>query len=97
MGRHVLALAVQKLARKSKIPEGTRLYRGLGGTTDLPRAFFLADAFGRRGYAEWGFMSTTMNKAVAMQYSGVGEGLPLPLVLDVAVRECRCPTLMIRA
>ena len=36
---HVLASAVQKIARTSKIPEGTRLYRGLGGTMDLPEVF----------------------------------------------------------
>ena len=82
---HVLVSAVLKLSRATKLPEGLRLYRGLGGTTDLPEAFFRADGCGRRGYAEWGFMSTTMNTAVAMQDSGVGEGRPLPMVLDVAV------------
>ena len=30
-------------------------------------------------------MSTTEEKAVALQYSGVGEGLPLPMVLVLEV------------
>lgn len=84
---HVLASGVQKLARTMKLQEGVRLYRGLGGTTDMPVLFFRADACGRRGYAELGFMSTTEDKAVATQYSGVKEGRPLPMVLELVVRQ----------
>jgi hypothetical protein len=84
---HVLVSAVLKLSRAMKLPEGLRLYRGLGGTMDLPEAFFHADECGRRGFTEWGFMSTTADKAIEIQYSGVMEGRPLPMVLEVAVRE----------
>ena len=89
----MLVSAVLKLSRATKLPEVLRLYRGLGGTMDLPEAFFRADECGRRGFAEWGFMSTTADKAVAMQYSGVGKGRPLPMVLDVAVRERFTPVI----
>ena len=37
---HVLVSAISKLARGSQFPEGTRVYRGLGGTLDLPDHFF---------------------------------------------------------
>ena len=60
----VLVSAVQKIAQTTKLPEGTRLFRGLGGLMDLPREFFLADAQGRKGFVEWAFMSTTSKKEV---------------------------------
>ncbi len=60
----VLASAVQKIARVTKLPEGQRLFRGLGGCTELPREFFTADPQGRKGFAEWGFMSTTSDEKV---------------------------------
>ena len=56
------------------IAPGTLLYRGLGGKLDLPDSFEEVDSNGCSGYAEWGFMSTTADKAVALQYSGVKEG-----------------------
>ena len=48
---------------------------------ELPDDFWKADDQGRRGYAEWGFMSTTSSKSIALLYSGVKEGKPLPMVL----------------
>ena len=80
---HVLVSAVQKLSRFTKLLEDTVLFRGLGGTIDLPAHFLTADGLGCRGYAEWGFMSTTANKDVALQYSGVREGKPLAAALVV--------------
>jgi hypothetical protein len=77
----VLVSAIQKLARVVHVREGTHLYRGLGGLMELPECFFRPDQHGRRGYTEWGFMSTTSNKAVALQYSGVREGRPAAMVL----------------
>ena len=77
----VLTSAIQKVARSAKIVEGTPFYRGLGGVMELPEDFFKADYQGRRGFAEWGFMSTTSNKSIALLYSGVREGKPLPMVL----------------
>jgi hypothetical protein len=60
----VLVSAVQKIARTIKLPEGLRLFRGLGGLVDLPNEFFFADAQGRKGFVEWGFMSTTSDETV---------------------------------
>jgi hypothetical protein len=77
----VLVSAVQKLARAVRVPEGKALYRGLGGLLELPEHFFRADEKGCRGYTEWGLMSTTSCKAVALQYSGVRSGRPNPMVL----------------
>jgi hypothetical protein len=81
----LLSSAVVKISRAVKLSEGTKLYRGLGGLMELPDALFKEDSNGRRGYAEWGFMSTTSNKSVALDYSGVKEGLPLPMVLELRV------------
>jgi hypothetical protein len=78
---HVLASAVAKLARSVRLSEGSQLYRGLGGTLELPDSFFRADALGRSGFCEWSFMSTTADKKVAVQYSGAAENKPAPTVL----------------
>eukprot|EP00300_Choanocystis_sp_HF-7_P008631 c16014_g1_i3.p1 GENE.c16014_g1_i3~~c16014_g1_i3.p1 ORF type:complete len:739 (-),score=116.90 c16014_g1_i3:77-2293(-) len=70
----VLVSAVQKLCRASKILEGVALYRGLGSfkESDLPEHFLTPDERGCRGFTEWGFMSTTANREVALHtYSGV--------------------------
>jgi hypothetical protein len=62
----VLVSAVQKIARAMELPEGLRLFRGLGGLMDLPKEFFVPapDAGGRKGFVEWGFMSTTSDEQV---------------------------------
>ena len=72
----VLASAVAKLARVTKLPPGLRLFRGLGGLVQLPACFWKADGDGCRGYTEYGFMSTTSHKQTALEYSGVNEGRP---------------------
>ena len=80
---HVLVSAVQKIARVTKVPNGLLLYRGLGAT-ELPAHFFRPDpSTGCRGFAEWGFMSTTSSKAVAVQYSGIKEGKPLAMLFEI--------------
>jgi ankyrin repeat protein len=81
---HVLVSAVQKIARVMKLPEGLLLYRGLG-CTELPGHFWKAAATGCRGFAEWGFMSTTSDKSIAIQYSGVKEGKPLAMLFEIQV------------
>ena len=67
-----------------KLPEGLILYRGLGGVR-LPEHFHKADESGCRGFAEWGFMSTTASKEVAISYSGLDEHRPLPTVFEIRV------------
>jgi hypothetical protein len=79
----VLVSAVQKLSRFTRIPLGTFLYRGLGGKMDLPDVFFQIDAQGCSGYAEWGFLSTTSDRDVALGYSGVKERLPKAMVMVI--------------
>jgi hypothetical protein len=70
----VLVSLVQKIARVANIREGTLLYRGLSRLMELPDSFFRPDKQGRRGFAEWGFLSTTRNKDIALMYSGVKDG-----------------------
>jgi hypothetical protein len=82
---HVLVSGVLKLARVTKFPEGMRVYRGTGGRMALPLKFYQADECGRKGFTEWAFMSTTVNRAVAEQYSGVREGHAVPTVLVINV------------
>jgi hypothetical protein len=82
---HVLVSAVQKLAAAIKMPDGLKLYRGLGGVIDLPPGFFKPHANGGKGFTEWGFMSTTSEKHVAIQYSGMGGQVALPMVLEMTV------------
>ena len=64
---HILVSAVVKLSRNTQIPSGLRLYRGLGKASEMPDSFYEEDSMGRRGYMEWGFMSTTSNESVARQ------------------------------
>ena len=79
----VLVSAVQKLSRFTRIPLGTLLYRGLGGKMDLPDIFFEVDGNGCSGYVEWGFLSTTSDRDVALGYSGVKERRPKAMVMVI--------------
>jgi hypothetical protein len=78
----VLESAVLKLARAMRLPPGLELFRGLGGLAELPDSFYQADADGNLGYLEFGFLSTTSHRETAVEYSGAGEGKPLPMVLQ---------------
>ena len=86
----VLASAVQKISRVAVIREGTTFYRGLSRRMELPDAFFRPDAMGRRGFAEWGFLSTTSSKEVALAYSYSGDGqadpttAPMPIIMCIS-------------
>ena len=79
----VLVSAVQKISRCTRIPEGTLLYRGLGGLLDLPDKFHAADEQGRTGYLDWGMMSTTSDRDVALGYSGVKQRRPRATVMVI--------------
>ena len=79
----VLVSAVQKLSRCMHIPAGMLLYRGLGGTLDLPDSFTYADENGCKGYCEFGFMSTTADRKVAVQYSGVKDNKPQASIMEI--------------
>ena len=82
---HVLVSALHKISRTTKIEPDMKLYRGLGWDADLPELFYQTDAQGCSGFTEWGFMSTTASKKVAIQYSKVQEGNPLPRVLVISI------------
>jgi hypothetical protein len=89
----VLVSAVQKLSRCMNIPVGTLLYRGLGGSMQLPDTFFVPSEFcspsrvcktpNALGYTEFGFMSTTQERSVAVQYSGVRDNKPKASIMEI--------------
>jgi len=79
----VLVSAVQKLSAISAIPDGLKLYRGTGGLACLPAHFTNPDAYNCRGMTEWCFMSSSKQKSVAIQYSGVEQGRPHAMVLEI--------------
>ena len=61
---HALASAVKKLQGLAAEEPSTHLYRGLGG---LSVAAFAASC----GFTDKAFMSTTMSREIALEYSGV--------------------------
>jgi hypothetical protein len=65
---HALASAVKKLQGLAAEEPSTRLYRGLGG---LDVAAFAASC----GFTDKAFMSTTKDRNIALEYSGVHKGL----------------------
>ena len=70
-------------SRATQLPDGLRLYRGLGGL-HMPERFRRPDpATGYRAIVEFGFMSTTANREVAIQYTGVARGRPFPTLLEI--------------
>jgi hypothetical protein len=83
----VLVSAINKLSRCANIPTGTLLYRGLGGTLEFPERFTCPDPSCRTpnalGFLEYGFMSTTADKSIAVHYSGVKEGKPKAGILQI--------------
>ncbi len=78
----VLQSAVMKISRVMRLPPGLELFRGLGGLAELPDSFHEADEHGCLGFMEWGFLSTTSHRETAVEYSGAGEGKPLPMVIQ---------------
>ena len=81
----VLVSAIQKLARVTQNPPNLLLYRGLGGTAALPESFSVRDSLGCTGFTEWGVMSATSQRDVAISYSGIEEKKPVPIVLEIRV------------
>ncbi len=65
---HALASAVKKLRGLAAEEPSTREYRGLGG---LDVAAFAASC----GFTDKAFMSTTKDRNIALEYSGVHKGL----------------------
>jgi hypothetical protein len=78
----VLVSAVQKLSHHTPIPDNLILYRGTGGCVSLPSEFTNPDRFNCKGMTDWGFWSSTKNKQVALDFSGVRENKPRPMILE---------------
>ena len=75
--------ALQQISRRTKIPGNLLLYRGIGGMKLPPQFYKSKDSEYHKGFVEWGFMSTTSNKTVAMQYTGVDQGQEHPTILRI--------------
>ena len=73
---HAVNSAVIKLG---KLTKAETVYRGIGGKA-LPTEFWTPNSFGVRGGVEPAFMSTTLNREVAMTYaSGSDVGIVLAI------------------
>jgi hypothetical protein len=66
----VICSGITKLSRYTRVPPNRLLYRGLGGVL-LPQQFW-KDTKGMdyKGGVEFGLMSTTTERSIAVQYSG---------------------------
>ncbi len=73
---------ISKLSKATYIPPDRRVFRGLGGML-LPDEFWSVQEGGFRGGIEWGLMSTTTNREVAVQYSGMDK--QRGVVFEIAV------------
>ena len=74
---HGINSAVIKLG---KLTMATKVYRGVSGMK-LPDKFWQANEFGVRGGVENGFMSTTLDRGVAMGYAK-GDGSRPGIVIE---------------
>ena len=72
---------ITKLAKVTPVPPRRLLYRGLGGML-LPEQFWRKTAQGFLGGVELGLMSTTSDRAVAVQYSGHEQRRPTMLEIQ---------------
>ncbi len=79
----VLNSALLSIAHETKFAPGRKLYRGLGGCIAYPSNFFEHDQMGNRGIMEWGFLSTTTNKSIAVDYSGARQSRPFPCIVEI--------------
>lgn len=85
----VLGSALQKLSRCTYIPNGTPLFRGLGGqgkfSLELPDSFYACDDNGCSGYTDFGFQSWTADVTTGLQYSVVFQHKPSACMLEMQV------------
>merc|ERR1712194_867034 len=75
---HVINSALLKLG---KVMKACKVYRGMVGGR-LPPEFWIPNAFNVRGGVEFGFMSTTTARSVALQYAK-GDGSKLSTVFEI--------------
>jgi len=80
---HCLVSGVTKISRVTEIPDNLILYRGLGNLK-LPDHFYKrTEKAEYKGFVEWGFMSTTSDKKVAIEYTGIAKGKKMPTLLKI--------------
>ena len=79
---HAIVSGIIKLSQIAELPESRKVYRGLGGMI-LPEKFWKPDEFGCKGGVEYGFMSTTTERDVAIMYSGKANQLCTVFEIDV--------------
>ena len=84
---HVLVSACLKLSRKTKIPLGRKVFRGLGWMKLGPE-WFQDDERGARIGTELGFMSTTLSRQVALEYSGAKRGVGTIFEFGIGSVDC---------
>ena len=82
---HGINSAVIKLG---KLTKATKVYRGISGMA-LPKEFWEENAFGVRGGVENAFMSTTLERNVAMGYAA-GDAAHMGIVIEVQQGMVRC-------
>lgn len=82
---HCIVSGVIKLSKDMSLPEGRNVYRGLAGDKELPRKFKTADDHGVRGGVEYGLMSTTLDKMVALHYAGSGSDGGLATIFEIGL------------
>ena len=86
---YACASGMRKMASVSCIPQGRKVYRGMGGVK-LPDSFSSAGEDGACGGTEYGFMSTTTSKEVAVSYIGK-KALPLIFEIELGAVDKGCP------
>jgi ankyrin repeat protein len=84
---HTLVSAVLKTAKVTKLPDSRKVFRGLGGMV-LDDKWFEPDFRGAKGGVEVGFLSTTLDRNVALEYSGVTKNRGVILEIDVGAIDC---------
>jgi ankyrin repeat protein len=81
----VLGSALEKLVKEQRIPHKMCLYRGLGAGMDFPDFFYHVNEDGCKGITEYGFLSTTKNRNMAIKYSAVGDKNRIPVIIEMEV------------
>ena len=83
----VLSSATLKLSQLTKIPLGRKVYRGQGKMY-LGEEWHKSNERGVRSGVELGFLSTTLDQHIALEYSGVKRGTGTLLEIEVGAIDC---------
>ena len=83
---HTLVSAVVKTSMVTDIPVSRKVYRGLSGML-LDDRWMVGDGRSKGG-VEYGFLSTTLNESVAMEYSGARKDRGVVFEMEVGAIDC---------